>query len=256
LRQHSQYCRGLNLRPSFIFLPLAALFPLLGDPLPARDPDGQEQLSKYLDATKNQQDQLRGMTMDVDIEAALPTLSKTGKLHALRYIPKIGAITYKAITFQGDNTIKKDVIARYLEAEQGAGQKTDLAITPENYKFKYRGLFGSGDWQLHLFEVSPKRRAVGLFEGWLWLEAKTCLPVREQGVFVRNPSLFLRKVEFVRDYHIKDGVAVPVKIDSTIRTRLVGSAELSVRFSNHSRTDADEVRTEQAGHLTTNGKGH
>ena len=29
------------------------------------------------------------------------------------------------------------------------------------------------------------------------------------GSFVKNPSVFLKKVEFVREYEIHDGVAIP-----------------------------------------------
>jgi hypothetical protein len=71
-----------------------------------------------------------------------------------------------------------------------------------------------------------------LFKGELWLDAETCLPVRESGRFVKSPSIFLRRIEFVREYDIRDGVAIPRQIESTVETRLVGKAELTVRFHN------------------------
>jgi len=169
----------------------------------------------------------------MEIEASLPSLNRKGKFHALRHISKLGKITYRAITFQGDNTIKNDVIARYLQAEKESADKNlNLRRTPENYKFKYYGQYGEGDWKLHLFELIPKEKKPGLFRGWLWIEATTGLPVREQGEFVKNPSIFLKRVEFVRDYEIRDGVAVPVKMDSQIQTRVAGKAEMSIRYSN------------------------
>jgi len=184
--------------------------------------------------------------MDVEMEGTLPNLKKTGRMHALRTISRFGLITYRALTFQGDNTIKKDVIARYMQAEtEAVTGNTGLAITPENYKFKYRGLFGSGDWQLHLFELSPKKKRLGLFKGFLWLHASTCLPVREQGEFVKNPSIFLRKITFIRDYEIRTGVAVPWRIESTIETRLVGKAQLSIQYSNYVKPESS-VATDTA----------
>ncbi len=217
---------------------------LFAAPAPAENPATQAILGQYLAATRAGQATLRDMSMEVDIDAKLPNLSKSGKLNALRHISRLGQITYRRLTFQGDNTVKKDLIARYLEAEaKAAPGSSSMAITPDNYKFRYRGVYGSGDWKLHLFELTPRAKRVGLFKGWLWLEAQSCRPVREQGRFVKTPSIFLKRVEFVRDYMFRDGVAIPVRIDSSIETRLVGRAELSVRFSKfeHEAQPAGEV---------------
>lgn len=215
------------------------------DPAGQREQEGQPFLDQYLQATRGQDEKLRGLAMQCDIEASLPSLNRKGKFHALRQISKLGQITYRKITFQGDNTIKNDVIARYLQAEKEAAEKGgNLGRTPDNYKFKYYGAYGEGEWRLHLFELTPKQKKPGLFHGWLWIEAKTGLPVREQGEFVKNPSIFLKRVEFVRDYEIRDGVAVPIKVDSQVQTRIAGKAEISIRYSNVEK--AEETPASQA----------
>jgi len=214
-------------------------------PPPPDDPVGQEVLERYLAQVRSQAVQLRELDMNVEIEAELPRLSRKGKLNALRSIGKVGQVTYKAITFQGDDSIKRDVIARYMQAEVEGSQKPGLSITPENYKFRYAGSHGTGDWQLHLFELSPKKKLPGLFQGWIWVEAKTALPVREQGEFVKSPSVFLRRITFIRDYRIEDGQARPVTIASTIETRIVGKAEIKIALSNYHPADAP-TQTAQA----------
>jgi hypothetical protein len=213
---------------------LASLaFPAAPEPADKLEEAGRPYLQQYLTATRGQEDKLRGVGMEVEIEASLPTLKRQGKFHAFRQISKLGQITYRTVTFQGDNTIKNEVIARYLQAEKESAEKgLSLRPTPENYKFKYYGAFGDGDWKLHLFELTPKQKKQGLFQGWLWIESKSGLPVREQGELVRNPSIFLKRVEFVNDYEIRNGVSVPVRMDSHIQTRVVGKAELSIRYSN------------------------
>ena len=50
--------------------------------------------------------------------------------------------------------------------------------------------------------------------------------------------MFLKKIAFVRDYEIRDGVAFPSHIQSTVDTRIVGRAELEINFSNFSREDS------------------
>jgi hypothetical protein len=172
--------------------------------------------------------------MEVEIEARLPKLKKQGRLHALRHISRLGRITYDAIVFEGDSSVKNNVIARYLAADtqNQASDLSPLAVTPANYKFKYKGQLDQDGRQVHVFQLTPRQKRVGLFKGELWLDAETCLPVRESGRLVKNPSIFLRRIEFVREFDIREGVAIPRSLESTVETRLVGKAELSVRFRN------------------------
>ncbi len=208
---------------------------------PAAEPNGDEIgeiLRRYMEATRAQHSFLRDVRMEVEMQGELPGLHKAGQMRGTRMVSPLGHVTYKDNVWQGDNTIKKDVIARYMQAEMEATGNTGLSINPDNYKFKYRGLFGSGDWQLHLFELTPRKKRVGLFKGFLWLHARTCLPVREQGEFVKNPSIFLRKITFIRDYQIRTGIPLPLRIESTIETRLVGKALLNISYSNFVKPDA------------------
>jgi hypothetical protein len=211
-----------------------ALIPVVSLLAGSGGPVGPEALvNSYQNVSREQRVRLRGASMEVDIEASLPKLQKHGRLHALRRISRLGRVTYESLHFEGDNTIKNSVIARYVAGEtQGQWNEGDLAITPANYKFKYKGLSSREGRQLHVFQLTPRQKRVGLFKGELWLDAETCLPLRESGRFVKNPSIFLRKIEFVRQYEIRDGVAIPREIDSTVETRIVGKAELTVRFHN------------------------
>ena len=211
-----------------------ALAPVAGLLAGSGGPVGPEALvNSYQNVSREQRVRLRGASMEVDIEASLPKLQKHGRLHALRRISRLGRVTYESLRFEGDNTIKNSVIARYVAGEtQGQWNEGDLAITPANYKFKYKGLSSREGRQLHVFQLTPRQKRVGLFKGELWLDAETCLPLRESGRFVKSPSIFLRKIEFVREYEIRDGVAIPREIDSTVETRIVGKAELTVRFHN------------------------
>jgi hypothetical protein len=207
---------------------------------PAESPATREVLQRYLEHAPEQQASLRGMQMDMDIDAALPKLKKTGRFHALRNVSKLGQITYAGLKFIGDGTIKKDVIGRYLQAENESKDVRQLAITPENYKFKYKGMIADDGHLVHVFALSPRKKSIGLFKGELWLDAQTCLPVREAGRFVKSPSIFLKKIEFVREYDIREGIAIPRHIASTIDTRLWGPAEMSINFSNYRNGEEDE----------------
>jgi len=189
-------------------------------------------VNAYAALSTSQGERMRGASMEVDIEAALPKLKKQGRLHALRHISRLGRITYEILHFEGDSTVKTNVIARYLAADIQAQADSDssLAVTPANYKFKYAGMISDAGRHVYVFHLTPKKKRVGTFKGELWLDAETCLPVRESGRWVKNPSIFVRRIDFVREYDIVNGLAIPRQIESTVETRLVGKAELTVRF--------------------------
>jgi len=172
----------------------------------------------------------------------VPKLQKRGKLQALKSISKLGKITYHLLGFSGDNSVKTEVIARYLKAEIDAAEGgSSLSITPDNYKFKYRGL---EDWNGHpayVLHVTPRHKKVGLFKGELWLDAQTCMPVREAGLFVKSPSIFLKKMQFVRDYELENGVSVPQRMESKVETRFFGPVELNVDFTCFSKDESETV---------------
>lgn len=196
------------------------------------DPLAAQIVDRYVAASQLDRNALAG-SMEVDIRASVPQLKKQGSLHASRRISSLGHITYRVLGFQGDKTVKNQVIARYLEAEQQGHNQQNLAVTPVNYKFKFKGERASfGDQRVYVFDVAPRKKRVGLFKGQIWLDANTFLPVYEKGRLVKNPSIFFKRVEFERAYDIQNGLAVPEHMNSSIDTRLVGRVELNVKYSN------------------------
>jgi hypothetical protein len=200
-------------------------------------------INKYLQA-KSHDNELRGASMEVEISAQVPKLKESGTLRALRRISRVGQITYRVIAFQGANFVKKEIIARYLQAEQQEQGDQDIGITPVNYKFKYKGQIPSqAGTPAYVFQLTPRKKKVGLFKGEMWIDSKTYLPVFEKGRLVKNPSVFFKKVDFRRGFAIQNGVAVPAYIASTIDTRLVGKIEISINFSKFTKgqdLEADE----------------
>jgi hypothetical protein len=220
----------------YVVLALSLLLrPQLADAREPSDSESEQVISRYLTATQKE-NQSPAASMEVNIDASIPKLKKEGKLHALRKISELGKITYKIVGFQGDDTIKTEVIARYLEAEQKGQDNQKFAITPANYKFKFKGLHKLQDGRrIYVVFLAPKRKDIGLFKGEMWLDPATCLPIMESGKLVKSPSIFFKRVEFYRDYKIENGLAVPQHMLSTIDARLVGKVTLSVNYSAYQR---------------------
>jgi hypothetical protein len=218
----------------------------LADPEQISPSQEAEIINKYLQA-KSHDNELRGASMEVEISAEVPKLKESGTLRALRKISRVGQITYKQIAFQGAKFVKNEIIARYLSAEQQEQGDQDIGITPANYKFKYKGEVPSrADTPAYIFQLTPRKKKVGLFKGEMWIDSKTYLPVFEKGRLVKNPSVFFKKVDFRRGFAIQNGMAVPAYLASTIDTRLVGKIEININFSKFTQNqgaEADEETT-------------
>jgi hypothetical protein len=205
---------------------------------------GSSLIDKYRSALASQQDAFKNMSMEVHMEGRIPKLKKEGKMSALRMISSLGKITYKVVGFWGDDTVKKEVMARYMTAEVEAAQQPPskpeegIGITPENYEFKYRGLTERNNSRVHVFELKPRHKRLGLFKGELWLDPETCLPLHEGGRLVKSPSVWVKKMEFARYYEIIDGVSYLKRMETKTETRIVGKAELNIEYANfHKQTD-------------------
>jgi hypothetical protein len=197
--------------------------------------DSSRILDSYLAASRSQQERLNGSTAEVSIDAEIPKLHKKGRLAALRRISRLGRITYDILRFEGDNSVKNEVIARYLAAEVQLREARDpsLSIVPENYKFSYKGHRRFEGRTVYVFDLKPRAKRKGLFKGSLWIDAQNYLPVRETGFLVKNPSVFIKKVQFTRDYETTNGLAVVARLETTVETRIVGEAHMTVHYADY-----------------------
>jgi hypothetical protein len=232
------------------------------------EPAPEAILQHYSAALQNQA--RTGQRMEVSIYGSLPNLRKAGRLHALRHISKVGRITYQVLGFEGDSTVKKEVIARYLAAEMDAAQAAGggdthrhpaLQVTPDNYRFQYKGRAERAGRDTFVFQVAPKQQrslaartgdffnrligrppspaAAGLFKGQIWIDRDTWLPVEESGSLVGAGSIWVKRIDFVCKYEIRDGRSLPLRLESVADTRLVGRAELTIDYSNVTLDDSD-----------------
>jgi hypothetical protein len=197
-----------------------------------QEKEGEKILVQYLQVSKRSI--LRGVTMMAHFAGRMPKLQRSATLDAKRHISKDGSLQYSPTDRQGDASVQKELIIRFINGEMESAGKDNakVAINNENYKFKYKGTRDMDGRTAHVFELNPRKKREGLFKGELWLDGETGLSVRETGRFVKSPSVFLKRVEFVREYTIRDGVAVPKAMQSSIQTRFWGMAELDVQYSD------------------------
>jgi hypothetical protein len=179
----------------------------------------------------------------IEIEASLPKLEKQGRLRAIRHLLPLGKPEYQVLEIAGDKLVRQQVIIRYLSAEVRAAEipASSVAITPVNYKFRYKGSVKIGETVAYAFLITPHKKREGLIKGELWLDGETGAVVRESGYFVKKPSIFVKRVEVTRETAVRDGIAEARVTHVSVDTRLVGRAELTI----HERpcTDPDRGST-------------
>lgn len=197
-----------------------------------QEKEGDIILMRYLQASKK--NIVRSVTMAAKFAGSLPGLGRSAVIQAKRKITNTGTIEYDVTAKDGDSTVQKELIARFMAGEIDSALKdtSRVAIVPQNYKFKYKGLREKSGDMVYVFEVNPRKKREGLFKGEIWLDSETALAVKETGRFVKSPSVFLKKVEFAREYTIKDGYSIPTGMQTSMETRFWGRAELDVQFSN------------------------
>ena len=170
----------------------------------------------------------------MDIEASIPGLAKRGHLSAIRRVSRnplpIGKPEYEVLAVDGDHTVTRQVIARYLSADEQAATfpPASVAIVPANYRFRYVGSVAAGETRAYAFEIVPHKKRAGLLRGQLWIDAKTGLALRLRGYFVKSPSLFVRRISISRDTCVRDGSAYSRITHIEVDARLIGRAELMI----------------------------
>ena len=194
-------------------------------------PSPKPVLARYTALLDQSSRRLDCRRVGVEIEASLPKLARHGRLRAIREMVNPGKPEYHDLQMEGDHTVRQQVIARYLSADAQAAALPSgaTAVTPANYKFRYIGAIGSATALTYVFEISPRKRRAGLIRGELWIDSASGLATRKVGRVVKNPSVFVRRVDIVQDIYIRDEAPYLRVTHLGVDTRLAGRAELTIR---------------------------
>ncbi len=189
--------RSLQTSPLLIVL-LAAMFGVT-----ARASDSSEIVSiappalafaRYVASLNQRSPFTESGPVRVHIDASLPGLGKQASMSAIRDTAASERSEYQILQLEGDATVKREVIARYLSAQTQAEALplSSTLIIPENYKFRYTGSTQALGTLLYVFQITPRKKRIGLIQGQIWIDPVTGIAVHEAGHFVKRPSVFLR----------------------------------------------------------------
>lgn len=169
---------------------------------------------------------------------AVRTLTATtrgGKMHATveartSLDPQDG-FRFEVVSAEGSAMIQKRVLLAALETERqvqinGTGARG--ALTAENYDFVTPE---AADPSLVRVDLVARRRDTMLIDGAMFLAPADFDLVRVEGVLVKRPSFWTRKVRVVRRYGRVAGVRVPLAMESTAQVLIVGTSSFAMTYA-------------------------
>jgi hypothetical protein len=188
-------------------------------------------LRAYWKGVQEQDRNLASYSATTVIRAELSATSQYGEYALHRDYSAPRTLGFKVIRSVGDTFVRSKVIARLLQSEVDHVKKDDPALTsltPANYKFSYKSTTTLGGRPVHVFQVNPRAKRLGLFKGKIYLDARTGALARSEGSIVKSPSLFIKSIHFVQDYVDIAGFTFPSHLHSEAKTRVVGSAVVDI----------------------------
>jgi hypothetical protein len=156
------------------------------------------------------------------------------RLTAWTSVDPVQGFQYSIVDEEGSGIIHRKALRPALDAERSLRQAGDLgkgALTTANYDFRP---LGSAEDGLVRIGLHPKRRDTLLIEGTMLLTADDGDLRMVEGLLVKRPSVWTRRVEIVRRYGRIGGVRVPLSMESTANILLVGSSTFSMAYEYES----------------------
>jgi hypothetical protein len=203
-------------------------------------------LSTYQYRAAAQAAQLSAYSALTVVRAELPDSSQQGEFELQRKYEAPHTLLFTPVHYNGDGFVKNNVITRLLQSEVDHVQKDDpsvTAISPANYKFSYKGASRIGDRLVHVYQVKPHKRRMGLFKGRIFLDAHTGALVRAEGTIVKSPSFFVKHIEFSQDYADIQTFTLPVHIHSEAKARIVGRTIVDIIHRDYQPVQATPVQS-------------
>ena len=222
--------RSVVLQAQSAAQPAASPSPSVGAPLMAA--------SSTLDRFLAEADQAQQSLVSYRALRRLSVVARGGKmkasLTARTTLDPASGFQFEVLEESGSGMLRSRVLHGALEAERDAKRRekgTHGALTAANYSFSGGELTTEG---LLRVAIHPKRKDSLLMEGSILLTNGAADLVQMQGLLVKRPSFWTRKVLIVRDYTRINGVRVPIAMGSTADILLVGQATFTMAYEYES----------------------
>ncbi|MFY9689188.1 MAG: hypothetical protein WA369_11240 [Candidatus Acidiferrales bacterium] len=143
---------------------------------------------------------------------------------------------FKVTSAKGSEFIRHHVFRRLIAREAKrirAGGDGDGLINPENYTLEMVGTDQLADSACLIVHATPKHKKTELFDGQIWIDSQNFAIVKISGRLAKNPSFWVKQVDFVRDYRKVDGFWLVSSEKVVSEVRIFGKETLTVDYDNY-----------------------
>jgi hypothetical protein len=162
---------------------------------------------------------------------------------------KDGSKEFETISETGWGGARKHVFSRLLEAETDAAQpevRERSRITPENYSFEMAGAENLDGRPVYVMTIAPKTPNKYLMRGRIWVDAEEYAIVRIEGEPAKNPSFWIKSVQFVHNYEKSGSFWLPVSDRSETEARIFGGTQVTIEYFNYNLDTSSLSATAEA----------
>jgi hypothetical protein len=122
------------------------------------------------------------------------------------------------------------IVRRILDGEVAlAKDSASTDITPDNYDFRLVREDQLSGQRCYVLELVPRRQSRNLLRGTIWVDAKTYLPYRVEGIPTKNPSWWLRDIRIVLLYGPVGEMWLQTSSEATANVRIIGRSSMISR---------------------------
>jgi hypothetical protein len=155
-----------------------------------------------------------------------------------------GTKTFTTRSAEGSGLIRRLIFKRLMQQEvrraAGRGRQAST-IGPDNYAFDLVGEEHIDLYDCFVVRATPKRRDKYLFEGKIWINAEDFGIVKITGHPARKLSLWMKRVDFVRDYQKVDRFWLPSRDKAIAEIRFFGRKTLTIDYVDYNLTSGSEL---------------
>jgi hypothetical protein len=157
-----------------------------------------------------------------------------------------GTETFTSTSEKGSGFVLHHVFQQLMKDEENrvrANKDPDSLITPENYTLEVVGMDRIGSSDCSIVHAIPKRKETDLFEGKIWIDNQDFAIVKITGHLAKNPSFWIKQVDFVRDYQKIGGFWLLLREEAVSAVRIFGKETLTIDYQNYAVNGSETLQS-------------
>lgn len=214
---------------------LPALFALMLASESAGLPRADEVVAKMVQRDQERRSALEGYTSVRRYVLENPKHHKQAYMLVRMVQRKDGSRDFEIVSSSGWSGARKYVFPRLLKAETEASRPNsgDSRFTPQNYSFSMLRVENVDGRKAYVIKATPKKEEKYLMRGTIWVDAEDFAIVRMEGTPAKNPSFWIKNVQFAHKYE-KHGPFWLAASDSSVSdARIFGPTELRIEYLDY-----------------------